>query len=355
MPFRELRTSRCGLILYRDDGVVWDDYLHHRQLGLPPEADPALRFFRQWRDPGVAPNSISPALISLLHSADILIERGSSLDHAESAMTEAWRPWSPITMAYHQSSTFKTDEKFLSQEQSDQLLREKVKSDPPPSVHYSHPRATTTVPLVDTSSSPKADDDFWHLLRQRRSAREYGSTPVDFSAISHLLREIAVPAWFSHKSQTALKVVPSGGGRHPTELYLYSRDISGLEPGVYHMNTQTVSLEKLSGPVDPSMLMSACGEQLWTAGAQALLFYTSRIDRNQWKYTHSRSYRVLHYDVGHVAQTVALGLVNLGLVSTFTAALRDDLVTQILRIEYAGELVMGCTVIGTPAIEAHTA
>lgn len=339
---------------YRDDAVVWDDYVQHRQFGLPDNAERVLRFFRIWRDADEisaqgrdfrAPDS----LVELLKSAGILIERGSPEEKSERVVREAWEPWSQLTTAFHLSSTFLARDTFLTQEQSDQMLRDKVDSAPPPAVHYTHPRTLDTVSLEGAPVTLKTRGALSALMRERRSIREFGGDPVSFGAISHLLTELAVPNWYSEKSQTALKEVPSGGGRHPTELYLYARDVEGLNTGVYHLNTALTCLEKLSGPVGDTLLMSACGEQLWTAKAQVLLFYTSRIKRNQWKYSHSRSYRVLHYDVGHFAQAVALTVVDMGLVSTFTAALRDDLTKQILMVEEEAELVMGCTVIGTPA------
>lgn len=324
----QLRTSRCGLLTYRDDGVVWDDYVQHRQLGLPDNAERVLRFFRVWRDidefrAQVGDLGVPYSLIELLKSAGILIERGSPGEQSEHAVRQAWEPWSQLTTAFHLSSTFGVKDTFLTQEQSDQMLRDKVDSAPPPAVHYTHPGLLDTVSLVGAPVTSKSRGALAALMRDRRSTREFGQDPVSFAAISHLLTELAVPSWYSDKSQTALKMVPSGGGRHPTELYLYARDVEGLTTGVYHLNTALSCLERLSGPVEEALLMSACGEQLWTAKAQVLLFYTSRIKRNQWKYSHSRSYRVLHYDVGHFAQAVGLTVVDMGLVSTFTAALRD--------------------------------
>jgi hypothetical protein len=57
---------------------------------------------------------------------------------------------------------------------------------------------------------------------------------------------------------------------------------------------------------------------------------------------------MLHLDAGHLSQTVYLLAAALGLGATFTAAMRDETVEDLLGIDAADELVMGCSVIGTP-------
>lgn len=348
----ELRTSRCGVVHYRDDGVVWDDYVRHRQLGLPAGSEGILREFRDWQGLG-GWSTKDLAMIELLRSGEILIERGSEQHRAEQALLDAWSPWSSLTTAYHLSSAFSSGEKALTQRESDIMLHDKISTAPPPSVHYAHPRAESSTPLPPAGTLPsRTDGRFMELLGLRRSMRDFGEKSIEMATLGGVLSALAIPDWASDKTQTALKKVPSGGGRHPTELYLYARDVAGISAGVYHLNTGDASLERLNGAVDAVHLVSVCNEQDWVSDAQALVFYTSRIDRNQWKYSHSRSYRVLHYDVGHFAQTVALALVDVGLVSTFTAALRDDLAMELLSIEDPSELIMGCTVIGTSRDDA---
>jgi hypothetical protein len=80
---------------------------------------------------------------------------------------------------------------------------------------------------------------------------------------------------------------------------------------------------------------------------KCLVFYTSILARNIWKYKTARSYRTLLLDVGHLDQTLLLSAAALGLGATFTAALRDEAVEKILAFDLATELVMGSAVVGT--------
>lgn len=351
----EYRVSRCGVVYYRNDGVVWDDYREHHQYGLPAEAEQVLRHFVSWKPlgsaryltPGVGSDERVSSTISLLLSAHILIEQGSSEHRAEESLLAAWGPWSHLTRAYHTSTEFPETERFLTEEETKKLLSDRSTSTPPEPVHYAHPSRQSDVPLPAVAPEG-GGHSLIDVLRKRRSVRDFAGEPVPYDSIGYVLRTLALPTWVAERSQTALKAVPSGGGRHPTELYMHATNIAGLGAGVYHLNTGTACLERIAGPATREDLIFSCGEQEWVADAGALLFYTSRIKRNQWKYTHSRSYRILHYDVGHFAQSVALMLVDTGLASTFTAALREDPTRRLLNVQTDDELVMGCTVIGAP-------
>jgi nitroreductase len=57
---------------------------------------------------------------------------------------------------------------------------------------------------------------------------------------------------------------------------------------------------------------------------------------------------MLHLDVGHLSQTVYLLAAALGLGATFTAAIQDEKLEDLLGIDATDELVMGCSVIGMP-------
>ena len=83
------------------------------------------------------------------------------------------------------------------------------------------------------------------------------------------------------------------------------------------------------------------------AGANAIIFYTSVIARNQWKYPIPRTYRILLMDVGHLSQTVYLLATALGLRITFTAALRDEMVEELVGCDPVHEIVVGASILGT--------
>ncbi|NTU60191.1 MAG: SagB/ThcOx family dehydrogenase, partial [Deltaproteobacteria bacterium] len=70
------------------------------------------------------------------------------------------------------------------------------------------------------------------VLRSRRSVRRYAPTPLS-------LEEVALLLWATqgiterHGDYATLRPVPSAGGRHPFETYLYAQRVAGVTPGLY--------------------------------------------------------------------------------------------------------------------------
>nr|WP_232328154.1 SagB family peptide dehydrogenase [Kibdelosporangium sp. MJ126-NF4] len=236
----------------------------------------------------------------------------------------------------------------MSPEDYDAMLVENLKLGPPPRAHHTFADAPV-VQLPDWSEADWQERDLLDLLYRRRSDRKFIDKPIPLESAAALLKVSAGIVEIDEQSQTAFKTSPSGGGRHPTEVYVLVRAVDGIEPGVYHYNPTAHTLARIGGPCSDEDLSRIVGEQAWTENSAMMVFYTAVLERSMWKYRTARIYRVLHFDVGHLNQTVYLLVTALGLGMTFTSAVRDELVEQLLGIDPAGELVMGCAVIGSKA------
>ncbi|MEV7807997.1 SagB family peptide dehydrogenase [Microbispora sp. NPDC088329] len=370
-----VRLSACGALLWDAGRLVWDDYLDHRQFALADGVERVLRWFTGFRpldsvremadDPGEAAHWHQIATV--LADNDVLICENGPRHRREQAVERAWRPWGPLARAYHFSSRSHASTAMRTAEQDNEELEAKVLTDPPPPAFWSLP-AVSRHALPDPD--PHADPGVWRhrdlidVLHRRRSRRCFGGAALPLDVVAALLKTAAGPlprvdgpltqagvtldpgGVLTDSWQRVFKTSPSGGARHPTEVYLYARDVDGLAPGAYHYAAADHSLEHLGRRLDDERLVAAVGDQDWVAGAGALIFYTSVIARNQWKYTFPRVYRALLMDVGHLSQTVYLLATAAGLHITFTAALRDELVEELLGCDPAGHLVIGASVIG---------
>jgi len=112
---------------------------------------------------------------------------------------------------------------------------------------------------------------------------------------------------------------PSGGARHPTEGYLAVLEpINDIPAGLYHYSVKQQGLEQLaegsfSKEIFPALnTISERGE----LKPRAIVFYTSVVERNMWRYREPRTYRVIHMDLGHLTWTSYLVALGLG-ISTF--------------------------------------
>ena len=303
-----LRVSACGGVFAADGQVVWHDYLDHRQFVLGPEADEVLRWFLRWRDRDSVPER-HRAVVTALQANDVLVAEGSQRDAQEQAVLHAWGRWGPVARAYHYSTRTTRASRF-------------------PAEHVPRPvgtfRDTERIPLPSVEQAHWPHRDLLDVLRLPRDHREFGAAPVPLTSLGALLQA-------------------SAGAVQSTELYPVIREVDGLKPGVYHYDARTHELALVGDLVGDADLTAACGDQSWVTAAGLVVFYTSLV----WRHDSPRAYRLLQLDAGHVDQTLSLAAAALGLRTTFTAAVRDELVEELIGCDPATELAIGCAVIGT--------
>ena len=70
------------------------------------------------------------------------------------------------------------------------------------------------------------------------------------------------------------KTSPSGGARHPIEVYLMALRVDGLKAGIYHYQARDHLLEKLPVKATPRTARKYCADQAYAAGAAALFIMT---------------------------------------------------------------------------------
>ena len=139
-----------------------------------------------------------------------------------------------------------------------------------------------------------------------------------------LLLEISmgVSAWKEYGSaRWALRCNPSSGNLHPTEAYLITRGMDGLEDGVYHYRPDEHGLEQRCQFLQPD-------EQ----GTPGLLLGLSSIHwREAWKYG-ERAYRYCQLDVGHAVAAIAYAAATLGWQIVPHFDIGDEELAQLLGI-----------------------
>lgn len=342
-------------MLWHADQLVWYDTLTHRRFAIGEEADEVLRCFSTWqplstlrslaRDDDHAEFLV--VLAERLRAAGVLITWQSERHRVEDANGVAWHRWGRLVALFHNETRNLRDQRFLTTDADQERLRDRLDHEPPPPICREVSTAYR-VPLAKAETDPLHRKDFLDVLTHRRSTRDFSGEPVPFEAISALLRWAGGITEIDEPTQTAFKTSPSGGGRHPTEIYLHAHRVAGLRGGLYHVNTKRDELELVGPPLPPAALVGLLGDQDWVADSGCLVLYTSVLARSTWKYSTPRTYRMLHLDVGHLSQTVYLLAAALGLGATFTAAIQDERLEDLLGIDATDELVMGCSVIGMP-------
>jgi len=186
----------------------------------------------------------------------------------------------------------------------------------------------------------------WDAIRERRSCRDFGQTPLSLPALSQLL-------WASQgitkKTQGfAFRAAPSAGALYPIETYLAVLNVDGLEPGIYHYDVRRHELEPMWKGDCRADIAAALLDQHFIAESTIVFLWTAVFQRSKWKYK-QRAYRYVYLDAGQIAQNLAVAAVALGLGSCQVGALYDDEVNSILGVDGEEESIVYTTAVGTPA------
>ena len=126
--------------------------------------------------------------------------------------------------------------------------------------------------------------------------------PIDLNHIAALLElAFGITAWKQYENtRWALRSNPSSGNLHPTEAYVVTAGISGIDDGVHHYLSRDHVLEQRcrfdSGELPQDSFLIGLSSIHW---------------REAWKYG-ERAFRYCQHDVGHAIAAVRYAAATLG-------------------------------------------
>jgi SagB-type dehydrogenase family enzyme len=333
---RSYRRSRF-LVCYWQDGLVIENYVKRiaTQISSPVLAlvdGIAECATETWILHGLGGDSTAQKLLDMLISRAIIMEVGSEEDLGETRIDDAWR-WGRPALAFHRSAS---DARFIANLdlQREELLAKATIEPPPPAVKH------VPGPKLRWDMGPDESGPFWQVLRRRRTCRSFALVPVSVEQLLCVLKW----TWGATRVVDAgplgeylKKTSPSGGARHPIEVYVLVNRVSGLEPGVYHYCAVSFTLTRICGRPGDEEIVALCGGQVWVGGAAAICLMSAVSDRVAWKYEHATAYRTLFIDAGHLGQTFQLVCTEVGLGSFVTAAIDTERICTLLALEDPSE------------------
>ncbi|WP_433268370.1 SagB family peptide dehydrogenase [Actinosynnema sp. CS-041913] len=350
-----VKVAEHAALFYQDGAVVWDDYLHHRQFAISETAELLCRKFTRFTDVDALLAPLTEAdqtalrkVLDELVEAGVLLVEGSPQHEAERRMLAGWGAWGAAARHFHFASRTLGDAPYQGSDEHDAVLDAKLTREPPPAPFRTFGGAAVPLPALPETPS-WASSGLLDVLLSRRTTREFGAGAVGLGQVGELLGVLGAPSPARSRigrTGTVFKTSPSGGGRHPVEIYAHVRGVEGLADGWHHYDGLAHALEPLDVAWSPAEMAEAAGDQEWVGRAPLVLAYTAVLERTRWRYDTSRAYRVVQMDVGHLSQTAYLVATAMGFGIGFTAALRDELVEQALRCDAYHEAVLGMSVVG---------
>jgi putative peptide maturation dehydrogenase len=195
--------------------------------------------------------------------------------------------------------------------------------------------------LAATALEPPRLTAFDALLARRKTCRNFDPSAqvsaVDLATMLHRVWGAIGTLELAPGAVAVKKNSPAGGGLHAVEAYVLAQRVEGLAPGFYHYLALEHALEplrELTAAEAADFAHRFVAGQNWFEDVPVMVVMTARFDRLFWKYRrHTKAWRVVHLDVGHLSQTMYLSAADLGLGAFVTAAINDRLVEQALELE----------------------
>jgi SagB-type dehydrogenase family enzyme len=202
----------------------------------------------------------------------------------------------------------------------------------------------TSVPKIKLDPPDGAEDlSLWDSIQKRRSIRSFSQVPMKKKQISRLLW--ATQGVTKVDMGFEFRASPSAGALYPVETYLIINNIEDVPAGIYHYNVKNHELEQIRLGDFRLEIARAALDQDMAYSAGVVFAWTALFERAKWKYK-QRAYRYVYLDAGHIAQSLALAAVSLRLGSCQIAALYDDEVNELLKIDGEKESILYLSVVG---------
>jgi len=341
---------------WRDGRMFLHNFARRLTVTGRPVTSEVLDFFSEWRTfkeaiahfADYAPRSVRSA-ISQLVDYGLLLPKGSPEVTKDSRIAEEWSDWLPEG-SFHFSTK---DTPYLDRSGwSLNRLRSVMPKTPQPAF-LKTVKGATNVRLPARRSS---DSEFIRVLMARKTHRRFSKQKLPFETVSQLLYLVWGVTGYRYSPRFGNlfhKTSPSGGARHPGEVYLMALRVKGLRAGLYHYQPTTHHLKIISTNTSHEKAWLYCAGQHFVRNAAALFLMTAMFPRTMWKYQHARAYRVVLLDAGHLCQTFCLVATWLGLAPFCTAALKDTLIEKDLAIDGIRESVLYVAGVGFPATSAR--
>lgn len=349
-PGDRLRRSRCLVLRWVDGDLVATNYRRGTDAVLPAPLVDAIhaldepRPLSELRD-GWGFHDDVEALCGELVDAGLLVVAGSEEDRRERRLDETWR-WGDEARWLHFATR---RQRFTGDPEAERAeMLERVPEDPPPSPFRDRGPVDVPLPPPDRELSESLSS----TLERRRTCRDFDATPVDLGTLACLLEWV----WGAREvvrdpplGEHLLKTSPSGGARHPIEVYPLLLRVEGAPAGKYHYDVRRHGLVRIPGALDPELAVRLFAGQRWFADAAALFVMTAVLPRSMWKYPIEHAYRVLHLDAGHLGQTFHLACTALGLGPITSGALDYPLCESELAVDGIREVVLYAGAAGHPS------
>ena len=180
----------------------------------------------------------------------------------------------------------------------------------------------------------------WEVSQQRMTNRVFTGNFVSLEEFTNILyagfgvthREIQEYKDKGYKQTFVRKAHPSGGGLHPIECFIVIYKVKGLSSGLYYYNWDKHILIDINKKITEEELIQLFHGQYYIKGIAFGIFLCNNNSKAWNKYIHSRCYRDLFVDLGHVQQTLLYYSTYMGISTWQSGWFKDGDLGELLQI-----------------------
>ena len=353
-----LRRSPYLVFYWQRQELFIENYLTRVCVSAEPLAVRFLAFFERARPaselvaamPAFPADTVRQAVASLVsHTLLETIDAGSK---ARDRAMRQWDRWGMEAQYFHWATK---DVNYICPEDIGEYDEARAGEARVPAAFKRYSTSqVVNLPPAQTEIEAK----FTAVLLARRTHRAFDGKPISLDELATLLKLTwGVSKWEEHRSfgPIGLKTSPSGGARHPIEVYIAVHNVRGLKQGLYHYSADRHRLHVIRQGNVKQRAERYCGRQWWTKDAAALFFMTAVFERTMWLYDSSRALRNIYTEAGHLCQTFCLTATALKLAPFCTAALADSMIERDLGLDGIRESVLYVAGVGRGGVDGSAA
>ncbi|MCE7742836.1 MAG: SagB/ThcOx family dehydrogenase [Candidatus Heimdallarchaeota archaeon] len=217
-----------------------------------------------------------------------------------------------------------------------------------PPLQKQYPEDAELVDLVNVDDfSVGTDHTLFQSLLDRRSHRAYTDESLSLEELSYLLwASDGVHEVTKHHGSGTKRTVPSGGARHPYEIYILVNNVTGLSPGIYrylaieHKLLFIKSKKEIEQETLEEMIL-----QPFILKGSVIFFFVTLPYRMEWRYS-IQSFKVIGIEAGHICQNLYLACEALNLGTCAIAAYNQEIADEIIGVDGEDEFTVYLAPVG---------
>jgi len=184
--------------------------------------------------------------------------------------------------------------------------------------------AGNEINFVETTDA----QSLYKLLLSRKSRRKYSSVPLTLKEISFLLW--AIEGVKENRGKFSFRTAPSGGARHPLDIYIFAHKVKELNTGLYRYLPVEHQLVLERQGDDSEALNEALDGQFWNAAC--IILWAAVPYRSEWRYGKAAE-KLVALDAGHSCQNLYLACEALDLGTCAIGAYDQDKLDAYLGLD----------------------